>query len=72
MERTGDGRERQRDRGNEGEENSVVDLRCSNHLVPFILMKNGNCSYFTELLYYASGAAAGTNLEKQFVTVYNC
>lgn len=35
-------------------------------------MKNENCSFFSAFLYYSSGAAPGTNLKKQFVTMYNC
>lgn len=35
-------------------------------------MENENSSFFFEFLYYASGAAPGTKLKKQFVTVYNC
>lgn len=34
--------------------------------------KYENCSFFSEFLYYASGAAPETNLKKSFVTAYNC
>ena len=49
-----------------------MDIRCSNHLVHISFIKNENDSFFSEFLYYASSAAPGTNLKKQFVTAYNC